>query len=74
MHISDLLLMLPTLNEEDALKALGKEIPEAMDVLVVDGGSTDGTRAIAEQQGYAFLLQKFGKEKAAAFGQAWNIS
>ena len=63
MRITDLLLMLPTLNEEDALKALGKEIPGSMDVLVVDGGSTDSTRAIAEQQGYAFLLQKFGKGK-----------
>ncbi len=63
MCISDLLLMLPTLNEEDALKALGKEIPGTMDVLVVDGGSTDDTRAIAEQLGYTFLLQKFGKGK-----------
>lgn len=63
MCISDLLLMLPTLNEEDALKALGEEIPGTMDVLVVDGGSTDGTRAIAEQLGYTFLPQKFGKGK-----------
>lgn len=63
MRITELLLMLPTLNEEEALKALGKEIPGSMDVLVVDGGSTDGTRAIAEQLGYAFLPQKFGKGK-----------
>ncbi len=63
MCISDLLLMLPTLNEEDALKALGMEIPGTMDVLVVDGGSTDGTRAIADRLGYAFLPQKFGKGK-----------
>lgn len=55
--------MLPTLNEEEALKALGKEIPGTMDVLVVDGGSTDSTQAIAEQLGYAFLQQKFGKGK-----------
>ncbi|HEY3422415.1 MAG TPA: glycosyltransferase family 2 protein [Methanocellaceae archaeon] len=63
MRITDLLLMLPTLNEEDALRALGKEIPGSMDVLVVDGGSTDGTQAIAEQLGYAFLPQKFGRGK-----------
>jgi dolichol-phosphate mannosyltransferase len=58
-----MLLMLPTLNEEEALKALGTEIPRSMDVLVVDGGSTDGTRAIAESLGYRFLAQKFGKGK-----------
>jgi glycosyltransferase involved in cell wall biosynthesis len=63
MHITELLLMLPTLNEEDALRALGKEIPGSMDVLVVDGGSTDGTQSIAEQLGYPFLVQKFGKGK-----------
>ncbi len=61
--IADTLLMLPTLNEEEALKALGAEIPRSMDVLVVDGGSTDGTRTIAESLGYRFLVQKFGKGK-----------
>lgn len=63
MLISDVLLMLPTLNEEEALKALGREIPRSMDVLVVDGGSTDGTRTTAESLGYRFLIQKFGKGK-----------
>jgi dolichol-phosphate mannosyltransferase len=61
--MSDFLLMLPTLNEEDALEALGPEIPKSMDVLVVDGGSTDRTRQIAESLGYDFLMQKFGKGK-----------
>jgi dolichol-phosphate mannosyltransferase len=55
--------MLPTLNEEEALKALGGEIPRAMDVLVVDGGSIDSTRSTAESLGYRFLVQKFGKGK-----------
>jgi dolichol-phosphate mannosyltransferase len=61
--MSDFLLLLPTLNEEEALEALGPEIPEWMDVLVVDGGSADGTRQIAGSRGYCFLPQKFGRGK-----------
>ena len=39
--ISDTLLLLPTLNEEEAIQAIAPEIPGDFDVLVVDGGSTD---------------------------------
>jgi dolichol-phosphate mannosyltransferase len=60
---NDYLLLLPTLNEEEALKALASEIPKTFDVLVVDGGSVDGTRHIAERLGYQFIGQKFGKGK-----------
>lgn len=68
--MSDLLLMLPTLNEEEALKALGPEVPRWMDVLVIDGGSADGTRTIADQLGYLFLSQKFGKGKGCGVRSA----
>jgi glycosyltransferase involved in cell wall biosynthesis len=61
--MNDFLLLLPTLNEEEALSALGPEIPPWMDVLVVDGGSVDGTRAVAEKLGYSFITQKLGKGK-----------
>lgn len=63
-------MMLPTLNEEEALGALGPEIPKWMDVLVVDGGSTDGTRRIADGLGYGFLPQKFGKGKGCGVRSA----
>ncbi|HTX43457.1 MAG TPA: glycosyltransferase family 2 protein, partial [Methanocella sp.] len=61
--MSDFLLLLPTLNEEEALKALGPEIPKWMDVLVVDGGSVDHTKQVAGSLGYCFLPQKFGRGK-----------
>lgn len=57
------LLLLPTLNEEKALQALSTEIPPECEVLVVDGGSTDGTRQLAESLGYTFIPQKFGRGK-----------
>ncbi len=62
-HMSDFLLLLPTLNEEEALKALGPEIPTWMDVLVVDGGSSDRTKEVAGSLGYCFIPQKFGRGK-----------
>jgi len=68
--MSDFLLMLPTLNEEEALGALGPEIPKWMDVLVVDGGSTDRSRQIAEGLGYGFLPQKFGRGKGCGVRSA----
>lgn len=60
---SNCLLLLPTLNEEKALRALVPEIPSGFSVLVVDGGSTDETREIAEGADCLFLRQQFGKGK-----------
>ena len=68
--MSEFLLILPTLNEEEALGALAPEIPKWMDVLVVDGGSADKTRQVAESLGYGFLPQKFGKGKGCGVRSA----
>lgn len=70
------LLLLPTLNEEEALKALAPEIPAGFDVLVVDGGSTDGTRQEAEALGYTFIFQKFGRGKGCGVrtGMEWFLA
>jgi glycosyltransferase involved in cell wall biosynthesis len=72
----DRLLLLPTLNEEAALKALAPEIPPDFDVLVVDGGSTDATQQVAESLGYAFIRQKFGKGKGCGVrtGMEWFLA
>ena len=60
-------VVIPTLNEE---QAIGKVIEELKacgwsDILVVDGGSTDRTREVAESLGARVILQE-GKGKADA--------
>jgi acetyltransferase-like isoleucine patch superfamily enzyme/glycosyltransferase involved in cell wall biosynthesis len=42
----------------------------SLEVIVVDGGSTDGTRAVVE--GYASRLGAFVSEKDSGIGDAWN--
>ena len=64
-------VVIPTLNEE---QAIGKVIEELKacgwsDILVVDGGSTDRTREIAESMGARVVLQE-GKGKADAIRTA----
>lgn len=57
------LILLPTLNEEDAVRALANEMPGEFEVLVVDGGSTDSTKDVAMQHGWRFIIQRYGKGK-----------
>jgi dolichol-phosphate hexosyltransferase len=68
-----LAVVLPTLNEEDGLRATLEDIPfgelrslgfEAT-VVVVDGRSTDNTAAVARALGTEFFVQR-GKGKGAA--------
>jgi glycosyltransferase involved in cell wall biosynthesis len=48
--------VLITLNEEQRLKAALESVAFCDEVLVVDSGSTDGTRAIAEAAGARFIV------------------
>ena len=58
------LLLLPTLNEKDAIAKIAEEIPPWFDkVLVVDGGSTDGTVEEAKKVGFDVMQQRYGKGK-----------
>jgi dolichol-phosphate mannosyltransferase len=58
---SDVLLLLPTRNEREALKRLIAEIPKEYDVLVVDGFSTDGTADVAKEAGYSCINDTYGR-------------
>lgn len=52
-------LLIPTLNEIVGMKAIMPKIPRAWvdQILVVDGGSTDGTLEYARAQGYTVHVQ-----------------
>lgn len=60
-----LAVVVPTLNEEAALAAtlqsLHAQIEPAERLLVVDGGSCDGTEAVARSLGAEFLMMKPGQ-------------
>jgi len=62
------LLMIPTLNEAEAIESLVTEARSCGfgDILVIDGFSTDGTRDVAKAAGAMVSLQQFGKGKGCA--------
>ena len=49
-------IIIPTLNEELRIAATLKQIGEGVEIIVVDGGSTDKTREIAEQLGAKVII------------------
>ena len=57
------LVMVPTLNEEGGIRSVLKLVPKDIDVLVVDGDSTDGTVEVARQYHVKVIGQKFGRGK-----------
>ncbi len=49
-------IIIPTLNEELRIAATLKQIGEGVEIIVVDGGSTDKTREIAEKLGAKVII------------------
>jgi dolichol-phosphate mannosyltransferase len=64
-NFSNVLLMIPTLNEEEAIASLIIESRECgfTNVLVVDGFSTDRTREVAAKASALVIEQDFGRGK-----------
>jgi glycosyltransferase involved in cell wall biosynthesis len=68
-------IVIPTLDEADSIKAVLAEIPRdvAQEIIVVDGGSTDGTPAIAAAAGVRVVAvggRGYGRACAAGIAAA----
>jgi len=57
--------MVPTLNEQKGIVRVLEDMPKDIDVLVVDGGSTDETVELARQYRIRVINQKFGRGKGS---------
>ena len=72
-------VVIPTLNEEESLAETvqhARAVPEVLEIIVVDGGSTDRTRAIAEQHGCRVLagpLSRGGQMRLGAMAAVGDI-
>ena len=75
-----LTLLLPTLDEAEALAGVIERIPRdaienggyILRVVVVDGGSTDGTEEIAESLDCELILQVGGRGKGNGLREAFH--
>ena len=67
-----LTLVIPTFNEADTIGGVIREIPAAyrFDIIVADGGSADGTRAVAQAAGARVIDAGRGYGRACALGAA----
>ena len=67
-------VLIPTLNEGLTVGSLIRELGEQgyRDILVIDGGSSDNTRSVAEHEGARVVVQS-GKGKGNALIQAFDL-
>lgn len=63
-------LLVPVLNEIRGLKAVMPRVPTTDQILIVDGGSTDGSREYCERHGWEVVRQT-GAGLRRAFLDAW---
>ena len=72
--MKDVCILIPTLNEEETIgEVISSFKRQGFDnILVIDGNSTDSTRAIAKRAGARVEIQR-GKGKGAAVRQAFEL-
>jgi rSAM/selenodomain-associated transferase 2 len=59
--LADLAVVIPVLNRSRDLQATLHALPQVGEVIVVDGGSTDGSAQVAQDHGAAFLVTPAGR-------------
>jgi glycosyltransferase involved in cell wall biosynthesis len=71
-----LTLVIPTFNEAETIGGVIREIPVAyrLDIIVADGGSTDGTQAVAQAAGARVIDAGRGYGRACALGGGGRAS
>jgi glycosyltransferase involved in cell wall biosynthesis len=76
--VTTISVVTPTLNARRYLPAclasLAAQAPAAVEHLVVDGGSTDGTRELVGRHGTAILLDRPGLNQAAAINAGFRTA
>jgi glycosyltransferase involved in cell wall biosynthesis len=71
---SRVMLVIPTLNEEEAIRPLVEEASSVFPrIVVVDGHSSDRTREIAQSLGATVILQEFGPGKGCGVRTAMKF-
>jgi glycosyltransferase involved in cell wall biosynthesis len=71
---SRVVLVIPTLNEEEAIRALVEEASSLFPrIVVVDGHSSDRTREIAQSLGATVILQEYGPGKGCGVRTAMKF-
>ena len=58
MTLSDVIVIIPALNEEQALPLVLADLPPVRRVIVVDNGSSDGTVRVATEFGATVVHEK----------------
>jgi glycosyltransferase involved in cell wall biosynthesis len=69
---SEVSVIIPTFNEASAIGTVIRELPQALvrEIIIADGGSTDGTQAIARDAGAVVLDAGRGYGRACLAGAA----
>ena len=71
LKTSEISIIVPTLNEESNIDALAQNLAgTGVELLLVDGGSSDGTVAAAEQRGLRVVSSERGRGKQLNTGAA----
>jgi glycosyltransferase (TIGR04182 family) len=76
MDYDDVCVLVPTLNESETIGPVVESFAAEGfdDILVVDGGSTDGTQSIAEEKGARVVQQRGSKGKGQALQEGFELT